>query len=225
MAMNLFGSSLEEIQTRAKQQAEVRRVRAMQQAAQQGASPINTAMAGFGNQIGTRLFGGDQPSEADKLRALSEEDITANMMQYGLDTPAKAINASNLAFQAGHLEMGMKLQKYGKSLITPSNEVNIYDWKGNNAPRQIRYTPSTGMYQLDGETITSKQLNDLGWNKVPRAATRGTGTGTGTGKPTINSQWNAVIKLNETSKNLISEQVAANPVFKTFIMGLSLIHI
>ena len=115
--------------------------------------------------------------------------------------------------------MGMKLQKYGKSLITPSNEVNIYDWKGNNAPRQIRYTPSTGMYQLDGETITSKQLNDLGWNKVPRAATRGTGTGTGTGKPTINSQWNAVIKLNETSKNLISEQVAANPVFKTFIMG------
>ena len=180
MAMNLFGSSLEEIQTRAKQQAEVRRVRAMQQAAQQGASPINTAMAGFGNQIGTRLFGGDQPSEADKLRALSEEDITANMMQYGLDTPAKAIKASNLAFQAGHLEMGMKLQQYARSIAPKAfayndqQEINktLYSTRIKTTPDDMPSLMDLGINTTELFGFTEDQSDDASQAQLNSVLTR-----------------------------------------------------
>ncbi|MGY8868246.1 MAG: hypothetical protein ACKVJK_21785, partial [Methylophagaceae bacterium] len=180
MAMNLFGSSLEEIQTRAKQQAEVRRVRAMQQAAQQGASPINTAMAGFGNQIGTRLFGGDQPSEADKLRALSEEDITANMMQYGLDTPAKAIKASNLAFQAGHLEMGMKLQQYARSIAPKAfayndqQEINktLYSTRIKTTPDDMPSLMDLGLNTTELFGFTQDQSDDASQAQLNSVLTR-----------------------------------------------------
>ena len=117
MAVNLFGTSLADLQSQATASRNARRQRVVEAAGQSGFSPnMNSALAGAGYQLGNSLFGNTGISDEERKGALAGEDSTKTLAGMGISTSADAYKASKFATDNGNEKLGEMLGKLAEGM-------------------------------------------------------------------------------------------------------------
>ena len=117
MAVNLFGTSLADLQSQATASRNARRQRVVEASGQSGFSPnMNAAMAGAGYQLGNSLFGNTGISDEERKGALAGEDATKTLAGMGISTSADAYKASKFATDNGNEKLGEMLGKLAEGM-------------------------------------------------------------------------------------------------------------
>ena len=117
MAVNLFGTSLADLQSQATASRNARRQRIVEASGQSGFSPnMNSALAGAGYQLGNSLFGNTGISDEERTAALAGEDATKTLAGMGISTAADAYKASKFAIDNGNEDLGEMLGKLAEGM-------------------------------------------------------------------------------------------------------------